>query len=68
MRRALVLSTESARHPFRQSLPPMAFRLVQEEATSPQPKKAKPFASRDDILFFAASFAGCFVLIYGLIA
>jgi hypothetical protein len=48
----------------------MAFRLSEADDVAPyRPAPRKPaFANRDDILFFAASFAGCFVLIYGLIA
>ena len=35
MRRALVLTDESARHPFRASLPPHVRRLVDEDGASP---------------------------------
>lgn len=57
MRRALVLTNEAARHPFRQSLPP-------ERQWSPE-KEAKP--ERTDRAFFAISFVSFFVIIYGMI-
>ena len=56
MRRALVLTNEAARHPFRQSLP--AFRIA-------------PVASQEpltDLAFFGVSFVSWFVIIMGMIA
>jgi hypothetical protein len=53
MKRALVLTTESARHPFRMWMrPPVAA------------PKAEPMT---DLFFFLASFVSCFVIIFGLI-
>jgi hypothetical protein len=57
MRRALVLTNEAARHPFRQSLPP-------ERQWSPK-KKAKP--ERTDLAFFGISFVSFFIIFYGMI-
>lgn len=56
MRRALVLTNEAARHPFRQTLP------LQE---------AKVLAEREpltDLAFFGLSFVSCFIIIMGMIA
>jgi hypothetical protein len=57
MKRALVLTNESARHPFRQILPREIFRV-----TPPQVKRELSYAG-----FFLASFAVCFVIIFGSI-
>ncbi len=56
-RRALVLTTESARHPFRRSLPPHVF------VPLPDPRQ------RDDkdIKLFLMSFAAFFVATYSFI-
>lgn len=56
MRRALVLTNEAARHPFRRSLP--AFRV--EPLPSEEPLT--------DLAFFGASFVSWFVIIMGMIA
>jgi len=55
MRRALVLTNEAARHPFRQRLP--AFKV------EPLPER-EPLT---DLAFFALSFVSCFVIIMGMI-
>jgi hypothetical protein len=57
MRRALVLTNEAARHPFRQKLPP-------PRQWTP-PKEAK--SERTDFAFFGISFASFFIIIYGMI-
>ncbi len=54
MRRALVLTTESARHPFRKGMPPHVFKL----ADIPPASRTHNF--RDFMLVFAASFAGIY--------
>jgi hypothetical protein len=56
MRRPLVLTTESARHPFRRGLPHHVTK-VEEEA----PKK------RSALGFFGLSYLGSFLVIYGFI-
>lgn len=56
MRRALVLTNEAARHPFRQSLP--AFRI------EPLPSEE----SLTNLAFFGVSFVSWFVIIMGMIA
>lgn len=56
-RRALVLTTESARHPFRRSLPPHVF------VPLPDPGKRND----EDIKLFAMSFAAFFVATYSFI-
>lgn len=56
MRRALVLTNEAARHPFRQNLPEL---------------RAKPLPADDsltDLAFFGVSFVSWFVIIMGMIA
>jgi hypothetical protein len=59
MRRALVLTNEAARHPFRQTL------------NRPAATRATLYAAhnrkRTDLAFFATSFVGFFVIIYGMI-
>ncbi|MFM9851900.1 MAG: hypothetical protein ACKVOJ_03685 [Sphingomonadaceae bacterium] len=55
MKRALVLTTESARHPFRMWVAPSPLK--------PEPKP-KPVT---DLAFFLVSFISCFIIIFGLI-
>lgn len=57
-RRALVLTTESARHPFRQTLPPHVFKPL------PDPQRRND----RDIRLFLVSFAAFFVATYSFIA
>lgn len=58
MRRALVLTNESARHPFRQTL------------NLPKATRESLFANaerrRSDLAFFAMSFASFFIILSGL--
>tara|TARA_B110001454_G_scaffold182349_1_gene176844 strand:- start:367 stop:546 length:180 start_codon:yes stop_codon:yes gene_type:complete len=56
-RRALVLTSESARHPFRQTLPPHVLKPL------PDPRKRND----DDIRLFFTSFAAFFVATYSFI-
>ncbi|MEW4448277.1 hypothetical protein [Qipengyuania sp. JC766] len=56
MRRSLVLTDESARHPFRASLPPHVRR--QEEPISP---RAAWRLSREDVREFGTTFTATFV-------
>lgn len=61
--RPLVLSTESARHPFRQRLPAHVFRLDAEK------KEAKRQANDDqDWKLFMLSFSAFFTAFYSFIA
>ena len=56
MRRALVLTNEAARHPFRQALPPFKVERIQ------------PVRDDDkDLKLFALSFTAFFVAIYSFI-
>ncbi|MEZ5656864.1 MAG: hypothetical protein R3E04_13465 [Sphingobium sp.] len=57
-RRALVLTTESARHPFRQTLPPHVFVPLAD------PRKKND----EDIKLFAMSFAAFFTAAFTFIA
>jgi hypothetical protein len=59
MRRSLVLTTESARHPFRASLPPHVF-----EAAAP------PFREvlTEDAKGFVMTYLACFVAVLAFIA
>ena len=71
MRRALVLTNEAARHPFRQSLPASIFSVRKDDdtVTMATPSVAPRFSMKlgEDAGFFAASFAAGFVLFYGFI-
>lgn len=58
MKRRLVLTTESARHPFRQSLPPALFAVD---------KKDKRAADDQDWKLFALSFSAFFTVFYSFI-
>lgn len=59
-RRALVLTTESARHPFRRRLPPHVLVM---------PRHDKPQKSDDhDWKLFCLSFSAFFTAFYGFIA
>jgi hypothetical protein len=64
MKRALVLTHEAARHPFRQSLPRHVFRVTPDSA--PQARQA-PEDDKDWKLF-ALSFAAFFTVAYSFIA
>ncbi|WP_070157701.1 hypothetical protein [Sphingobium phenoxybenzoativorans] len=59
-RRALVLTSESARHPFRQTLPPHVLSV-------PKPSRTKRDDDQDFKLFLL-SFAAFFTVIYSFIA
>ncbi len=56
MKRALVLNNEGAKHPFRSTLPLLAF----------APITARP--PRSDLAFFTISFVSGFIIIFGMIA
>ena len=58
MRRALVLTNEAARHPFRQSLPTRIIAVVER-----QPLR-EPLT---DYAFFAISFVTGFIIFFGMI-
>jgi hypothetical protein len=55
MKRALVLTAESCRHPFRRSLPPLRIEPLPREKWT-------------DFTFFCASFVSGFVIFFGLVA
>lgn len=57
MRRALVLTNDAARHPFRQH-------LILSDTIVPMPAKPKRWLA--DLRFFAVSYVTFFVLIIGL--
>lgn len=59
MKRRLVLTTESARHPFRRSLPPEVFAVS---------AKAKRQNDEQDWKLFALSFSAFFTVFYTFIA
>lgn len=54
MKRALVLTAESCRHPFRRSLPALRIERLPKEKLS-------------DVAFFCASFVSGFVIFFGMI-
>lgn len=55
MKRVLVLTSEAARHPFRQTLPPMTVEM---------PPAREPMT---DLAFFCASFVSGFIIFAGMI-
>ncbi|PHQ63279.1 MAG: hypothetical protein COC10_06935 [Sphingobium sp.] len=61
--RPLVLTTESARHPFRQSLPPHVFRVRDESARKPK----RMVDDDQDWKLFALSFCAFFTAFYSFI-
>ncbi|MFB0613410.1 hypothetical protein [Aurantiacibacter poecillastricola] len=62
MRRALVLTTESSRHPFRASLPPHVLRRANEvEPMAPWRKRLSLGLSRQDLETMAATYAAGFL-------
>lgn len=62
MRRSLVLTTESARHPFRASLPPHALVRANEiEPMAPWRKRLALGLTRQDLESVAATFAAGFL-------
>lgn len=63
-RRSLVLTTESARHPFRRSLPPHIFVMPKHDEI---PGKRKASTDDSDWKLFALSFVAFFTAFYGFI-
>ncbi|GGA05543.1 MAG: hypothetical protein COW16_02010 [Sphingomonadales bacterium CG12_big_fil_rev_8_21_14_0_65_65_10] len=57
MRRALVLTDEGARHPFRMSLP----RHVTRIPVPPQTTATRPWITRQDARTFVHFYVACFV-------
>ena len=64
MRRSLVLSDESARHPFLASLPPH----VRRQTATTQAKSRGGVFSLQDLRDFLMAFCTCFVLVSAFIA
>lgn len=64
MRRYLVLGDETARHPFRQSLPPHV-----REALGPQPRSWRQALAitAEDVRGFATSYIACLVAVAAFI-
>lgn len=71
MKRALVLTSEAAGHPFRRTLKP---RILNVPSADPVPQEVSALASdrgwwrQEDTHLFAISFAGFFTAIFGFIA
>lgn len=65
MRRSLVLTTESARHPFRRSLPPHVLFVPKDE---PEVARRDGRAGDEDWKLFALSFCAFFTAFYSFIA
>ncbi|MFM5908815.1 MAG: hypothetical protein ACKOPO_14700 [Novosphingobium sp.] len=62
MRRALVVTDESARHPFRMSLPPHVRRLIVDENRSAA--EAKPWRfNLEDVKLFLMAYCACFMAV-----
>jgi hypothetical protein len=71
MRRALVLTTDTARHPLRQRIAPTGWATdlpepIPDEAVRAQ-NAVRKGPSREDIGFFLTSFVSFFIIIYGMI-
>lgn len=64
MRRSLVLTDESARHPFRASLPPHVGRIDGAEAPPRHPWRV----SQADLRSFAMAYVSCVVGVTAFIA
>ncbi|WP_170002906.1 hypothetical protein [Pseudopontixanthobacter vadosimaris] len=62
MRRSLVLTDESARHPFRASLPPH-IRSAGSPAPAKPARKRSWMLTRDDLGGFLSAYFGCFVAV-----
>jgi len=62
--RPLVLTTESARHPFRRMLPPHVLRVAEENGTG---RRKPPVDDDSDWKLFALSFCAFFTAFYGFI-
>ncbi|AKH41860.1 hypothetical protein FHS61_002612 [Altererythrobacter atlanticus] len=67
MRRSLVLTTESARHPFRASLPPHVFERRAEEVENLAPWRARFALYSDDVRNFLTTYCACFVAVFTFI-
>lgn len=69
MRRSLVLTTESARHPFRASLPPHVLERANEiESMAPWRKRLSFGLTRHDFETVAATYAAGFLATITFIA
>jgi hypothetical protein len=58
MRRSLVLTAESARHPFLASLPPHV-----RAGAMPQPRVRKPRFGLDELRQFLMAYCACFLAV-----
>lgn len=61
MRRALVLTSESARHPFRASLPPAVF--LQDEVEARRSWRLNFDFDMGDMRQFAQAYTACFLAV-----
>ncbi|MBB3981538.1 hypothetical protein GGR44_001185 [Sphingobium fontiphilum] len=68
LKRTLVLSTESARHPFRRSLPAHVLRWEEPEAKAAVGKMPATRNDDQDWKLFALSFSAFFTAFYSFIA
>jgi len=68
LKRTLVLSTESARHPFRRSLPAHVLRWEEPEAKAAAGKAPTARDDDQDWKLFALSFSAFFTAFYSFIA
>ncbi|WP_257540865.1 hypothetical protein [Sphingobium sp. CFD-1] len=62
--RPLVLTTESARHPFRKMLPPHVLRVAEGDAAG---RRKRPVDDDSDWKLFALSFCAFFTAFYSFI-
>ena len=63
MRRSLVLTDESARHPFRASLPPHVLRPAPAAAASNGGTRARGWVDADDVRGFLSAYCACLVAV-----
>ena len=64
MRRALVLTDESARHPFRASLPAHVLRVPEEEEG---PRRSTWALTMADVRGFATAYTACLIAVLAFI-
>ncbi|BBC73608.1 conserved hypothetical protein [Altererythrobacter sp. B11] len=68
MRRSLVLTTETARHPFRASLPPHVFERLADDIEPCVPLRQRLRLEADDLRHFALAYCACLVGVTAFIA
>jgi len=63
MRRSLVLTTDSARHPFRASLPPHVFSRMADDLEPRAPWRERLALNSEDVRSFLMTYCACLVAV-----